>query len=166
MTSSEYSPLVHLLDHRNIPSMSDLIHLCPFTIRCEQPSKQIEALSVCPDSLSSFFRYIFAIPAPRGGASSCRPLWKRKTRMATNLLPVQERDPFARFSRTCFWWARYRRVLRSDAKAGLMKSLGSSGAKPLQSTAKRFVGLMMLFKPNRLCIRLRPGCAFIARASE
>lgn len=47
--------------------MSDLIHLCPFTIRCEQPSKQIEALSVCPDSLSSFFRYIFAIPAPRGG---------------------------------------------------------------------------------------------------
>jgi hypothetical protein len=47
--------------------MSDLIHLCPFTIRCEQPSKQIEALSVCPDSLSSFFRYIFAVPAPRGG---------------------------------------------------------------------------------------------------
>jgi hypothetical protein len=47
-----------------------------------------------------------------------------------------------------------------------MKSLGYTGAKPMQSMAKRFVGLMMLFKPNRLCIRLRPGCAFIASASE
>jgi hypothetical protein len=32
----------------------------------------------------------------------------------------------------------------------------------MQSMAKRCVGLMMLFKANRLCIRLRPGCAFIA----
>jgi hypothetical protein len=67
LTSSEHSPLVYLLDHRNIPSMSDLIHLCPFTIRCSQRSKQIEALSACPGSLGLFCGFIFAIPAPRGG---------------------------------------------------------------------------------------------------
>jgi hypothetical protein len=47
--------------------MSDLIHLYPFTIRCEQRSKQIEALSACPGSLGLFCGFIFAIPAPRGG---------------------------------------------------------------------------------------------------
>ena len=47
--------------------MSDLIHLYPFTIRCSQRSKQIEALSACPGSLGLFCGFIFAIPAPRGG---------------------------------------------------------------------------------------------------